>query len=112
VGPKFSFGPTYPGTAEQLFVALLLIEPVLRTGQILRPIVQVQLASPGAVSLILFDWRLPWEISAGFPRPLVLFAHESSAAARRRTMRHHTPKRRAGAPGFPSSELYWQVAGR
>jgi hypothetical protein len=110
-GAELWFGPGSCGASEELLVALPLVQPVLRSCQILRPVVQVQLAAPGAIGLILLVGELPREISTGFPGAVILLAHRVLHLAWRRTMRHHSPKRRAGVPRFSSLEYSWQVAG-
>src|SRR5215212_4113917 len=92
-------------------IALLLVEPVLRSGEVLWPIVHVEISPPSDVGLVIIIQGLPRKISAGFPGPLILLAHSSSHCAWRRTMRHHTPKCRAGEPGLLPVRPQSQVAG-
>jgi hypothetical protein len=95
-----------------LFVALPLVEPVLRPGQAFRPVVQVEITPPGiGIGPILVLRRTPWEISSCFPWQPIVLAHRSSHCARRRTMRHRLPKCPAGTPCFGAFEPRWQVAG-
>lgn len=69
-------GPFQPGTARRSFIALLFIKPVFRTGQALRPVVQMEIAPPSlGIGLVPVVRRFPWEISPGFPWPSVLLAH-------------------------------------
>src|ERR687889_464989 len=67
--------------AGGLLIPLLLVKPVLRSGQVFRPIINVEISSPGAVGLIIIIGGLPGKVSAGFPRPLILLAHSSSHCA-------------------------------
>src|SRR4051812_38083733 len=77
-GP-IQIGPTQAGTAPIVsFIALLLVEPVLGTCKVFRPIIQVEIAPPGlGFSLLPIIRRIPWDISPGFPWQPILLAHRS-----------------------------------
>jgi hypothetical protein len=64
-----------------LFVALLLVEPVFRAREVLRPVIQVEITTPGTIRLIFVVRRCPWEVSACVPWLAVLLAHRVLPAA-------------------------------
>ena len=61
--------------AFELLIALFLVQPVLGSSEILRPVVEMKISPPIVLSLILILGALPGKISTGFPRPFVLMAH-------------------------------------
>lgn len=64
---------------QRSFIALFLVQPVFGPRQTLRPVVLVELSSPGlGIGLAFRIRRVPREICPGLPWPLVLIAHTSS----------------------------------
>jgi hypothetical protein len=55
--PQKAEGPTSLGPSQftglALFITLFLVEPVLRSGEVLRPIVNVEISAPGAIGLVI-----------------------------------------------------------
>jgi hypothetical protein len=99
-GPMI-IGPAHSsGIASSLFVALLFVEPIFRAREILWPVIQVEITTPGTIRLIFVVRACPWEVSACVPWLAVLLAHRvlhCGLAPHHAAPSHEMP---GGAPGF------------
>jgi hypothetical protein len=95
----------YAGELLTLLIALLLIEPVFRSGQALRPVIQMEIPPPGFdIGPILVLRRTPWEISSSFPWQPIVLAHRSSNCG---SAPHHA----APSPEMPCRDTLFRRLG-
>ena len=60
-----------------LLISLLLVEPILRSGQVFRPVVQVEIPAPGIICRLVLIRACPGEVPAGLPGLPILLAHRA-----------------------------------
>jgi hypothetical protein len=60
-----------------LLISLLLVEPIFRSGQVFRPVVEVEIPAPGIICRLVLIRACPGEVSAGLPGLPILLAHSA-----------------------------------
>lgn len=62
---------------QTLLISLLLVEPIFRSRQVFRPVVQVEIPAPGIICRLVLIRACPGEVSAGLPGLPILLAHRA-----------------------------------